>query len=143
MSKRYIALKKKRDFWKVPLKNTMVTNKNLVLNMGIIGLVVLNSFIITRMGKYCIERTLKQHLRKKLGYRLNFSLTTAYTKKSIGMRMGKGKAKKRYTIGHISKGQCIIELKIKTQEDFIKSFLVLRKISKKIKTKTKIVLLKY
>lgn len=86
------------------------------------------------------RKTLKRGLRKKGALWIRVFTWAPVTKKSVGLRMGKGKGGIAYWIAPIKKGQIIFEI---NGVNLFKSISILRKALTKLPIKVSIVKVKY
>lgn len=107
---------------------------------GRYGLKALKSGKLTFVQIEACRKTLKRGLRKKGSLWIKVFTWVPVTKKSVGVRMGKGKGNISHWIAPIKKGQILFEI---NGINLSKSISLLKKALSKLPIKVSIVKLKY
>lgn len=106
-----------------------ISHKNYHLLKGNIGFVSFDNFSIYKNQVECCRLLLKRELKKKGVVFIRCNYFIPVTRKSTGVRMGKGKGDIDFYKSFICKNQCFIELK---GVSFMFGVRLLRKISYKL-----------
>jgi len=106
------------------------------LKFGVVGLKAINSGFITYKQKIFIQDFFKKQIKNKIKMWLILSPFYTITKKSIGVRMGKGQGKMIEKISKINNGKIFIEFCC-IDFDFLNYNV--KKIQKKLSIKTKLI----
>lgn len=107
-----IDIKKKKflkDF-KIRKYTNKFSNKNLEMKKGNLGLQCLNSGILNSKHFKNLREYLSKNFKKECKFWINYYPNKGISKKSIGVRMGKGKGKTYTYCSYIKKGSILVEL---------------------------------
>lgn len=99
------------------------------LQKGEIGIVCLENSFITFDQISCFRLFLRRGLKKKGSVIIRCNLSIPITKKSSGVRMGKGKGDVSHFQGFLSKNECFIELSGVSR---LFGYMLIKKLSYKI-----------
>jgi len=111
-----------------------VENRYILPKVGKMGLKILNSFRLTAKQIETIRKIIKRKMSKKTKEKLilNVFPDLPVTKKSSGLRMGKGKGHIEYWCVPVIKGRILFEITENNSSSFYNNLLCLKKGLKKI-----------
>lgn len=125
--------------FRIKLKNN-IKNRFLTLKNYKIGLKALECGWVDSVQLNSILRMLKIFLDKKVKIKMNCSLVIPITKKPLEMRMGSGKAERKFWKCSVNKGMILLELD-NIYDDYGKK--ILKIISHRLSFKTSIIKIIY
>lgn len=112
-------------------------NRYILPKVGRFGLKILNSFRLRSKQIETIKKVIKRKMLKKSKERVLLSVfpDLPVTKKSSGLRMGKGKGRIDYWAVPVTKGRILFEITGNVSLNFYNIMLCLKKGAKKIPSK--------